>query len=88
MPAASDGVVQHTRNALHGRRDAEEVAGADAPVGVLVALEGVPLEWRSVGRHVGAPRQRVERRRRRQDEVALLDPNCLQGWRAEPMTCP
>ena len=71
------GVVQHTRHALHRRRDAEEVAGADAPVRVPVTLEGVPLQGRSVGRHLGAPRQGVERRRRRHDEVALLDPAAL-----------
>ena len=49
--AAADAAPE--RDALHGRGDAEEVADADAPVGIPVALEGVPLEGRSVGRHVG-----------------------------------
>ena len=45
-----DREVDDAGDALHGRRDREDVARADRAVGVAIALEGVALERRHAAR--------------------------------------
>jgi hypothetical protein len=58
---AFDREVEHAGDALHRRRDREDVAAADRAVGIAVALERVAVERRQRRRLDGRDRQAVER---------------------------
>ncbi|MDT4850837.1 hypothetical protein FQZ97_850020 [compost metagenome] len=66
--------VENPRHALHGGGDGEQVARAQAAVGVAVALEGVAGQWRQLGRRVGGG-QAFKRTRRRHHQPLLVDPS-------------
>jgi hypothetical protein len=66
--------VEHAGYALHGRRDRQDIARADRPVGVAVALEREALDWRRGGRTMRGHRQAPQLARGRHFDQSLVHP--------------
>ena len=72
---ALDGNIEHTRNTLHGRVDAEDVPGAGVTtVRITIAHPGRPLRLRKIRADVRRKFHLIEIRCRCHDEVLLIDP--------------
>jgi hypothetical protein len=75
---ARDRVLHHVRDALHGRRDREDIARADRAVRVAIALEREALERRLVRRLDRRDGQIVQLGRRRHARDVLVHPASLR----------
>jgi hypothetical protein len=73
-PDAVERCIQHAGHALHGGGDGEQIARADAAVGIAVALEAEALQRRERGLGRGCHRQAVQGACRRQAQQLLVHP--------------